>query len=150
MKTAIILAAITFFATACDESAPLRPELSAEQRALNEHIALWQRSNIASYQYIYRRLCFCPQEQDIVVIVVSGQVSQAFRSPAGTFLTASELANVFTVEGLFNKVQDAINQRVSKLTVTYNSQLGFPESISIDPIQNLADDETTYTARGFQ
>jgi hypothetical protein len=125
-------------------------DLNAAQTTLNNNIALWQRSNISDYRYTYRRNCFCAPEESVVVVVVSGQVAQAFRTPSGTYLSAPELAGVFPIEGLFTKVQEAINQRAYNLTVTYHAQFGFPESISIDYNQKLADDEQSYSARDFQ
>jgi hypothetical protein len=152
MKARSFLIAIMAAAcvSACDESNELGPELSAEQRALNDNMALWQRANIASYQYTYRRQCFCAIEEDIVVVVVNGQVSQAFRTPSGIYLTAQELPSVFPIEGLFSKVQEAIDRRVFSLRVVYNASYSYPELIAIDGIQNLADDEITYTARDLQ
>ena len=136
--------------SACEHSDKSSVDLSAAQSTLNDNIALWQRSNIPNYRYTYRRNCFCAPEESVVVVVANGQVSEAFRTPSGTYLSAQELTSVFPVEGLFSKVQEAINKRAFNLTVVYHSQFGFPASISIDYNQNIADDELNYTARDFQ
>jgi hypothetical protein len=128
-----------------------RQDLTSAQQALNQNIALWQQAGISTYQYTFRKMCYCPPLQgDVVVMVVNGQVSEAFRIPSGTYLSMQELAGVFPVEGLFARVQEAIDSRVAKLEVTYNAQRGFPEYISIDHNLALIDDEIGYTARDFQ
>lgn len=133
-----------------EEAEETRSDLVAEQRALNDRIALWQQAKLSSYQYIYRKQCFCPPEEGIVVVVVDSQVSQAFRTPSGIFLSTQERVNVFTIDQLFEKVQDAINRRVYSLNVSYNSTYHYPELIVIDGNQNLADDEIGYSVSHFQ
>jgi hypothetical protein len=88
--------------------------------------------------------------EEVVITVTNGQVTQAFRTLNGTFLSAQERATLPTIEVLFDKVQQAINDRVYALTVVYNAQTGYPESIAIDNIKNLIDDEITYLASNLQ
>jgi hypothetical protein len=147
--TYLLIALLTIVCAACDESEP-QSMPSAEQRALDANLALWQRSNIPNYQYTFQMQCFCVPGDDTVVIVANRQVSQAFRTPSGVYLTPQELTGMYTIEGLFAKVQEAIDQRVYSLRVTYDAQYGFPNSISIDRDRNIADEEVTYTARDFQ
>jgi len=150
VKNLVVAVLVSAFLSACNESTGSNSNLSGEQRILNDNLALWQRSGISSYQYTSSKSCFCAPDEPIVVIVVSGQVSEAFRTPSGIYLSAQELASVATIEGMFSKAQVAINQRVARLTVVYNASLGYPESISIDGNQAIADDEITYNVRNFQ
>ena len=151
MKTTYgLIALLAAVCVGCEESDEPPPEPTADQRALDANKALWERSNITSYQYTFQMQCFCPQRDDIVVVVANRQVSQAYRTPSGVYLTQQELTGVYSVEGLFAKVQEAIDQKVYMLRVTYDSQYGFPQYISIDRAQNLADEEVTYTARDLQ
>jgi hypothetical protein len=45
------------------------------------------------------------------------------------------------VSGMFYIVQDAIDQQASQVTVTYDSQLGYPVNIRIDYNTMMADEE---------
>lgn len=40
-----------------------------------------------------------------------------------------------TVEGLFDIIQGAIDDRVQRLSVSYDSQYGFPTSVYIDVVR---------------
>jgi hypothetical protein len=152
-KKYLIAFVVAFCISACDDSGDSNETSSstvdrvAAQQALDANIALWQRSSMASYQYTYLQQCFCPLRGDIVVTVVNGQVTEAFRLRDGTYLSAQEIGGVFPIEGLFNKIQESINRNVYSLKVTYNATLGYPESIAIDQDARLVDDEVTYTVR---
>jgi hypothetical protein len=84
-------------------------------------------ANIGSYQYTFRKQCFCPPEEAIVVIVVNSQVSKAFRASSGTFLSATELAGVYSIDELFSKVQAAIDRRAFSVRVPNNATYHYPE-----------------------
>jgi len=153
MKSAVLVSILigAVLISACDHSNQSdSTNFAVEQKALNDHMALWQRSNFASYQYVFRKQCFCGPLDDIVVVVLNGQVSQAYHLMSGIYLSAQELAYVLSIEQLFSTIQDAIDRKAFKLNVTYDPQLGFPQFISIDYSQNVADDEIAYTARNVQ
>ena len=43
-------------------------------------------------------------------------------------------------------IQDAIDDEVDRITVSYDSEFGYPTNIEIDPDVNAIDDEYTVTA----
>ncbi|MFV1977387.1 MAG: DUF6174 domain-containing protein [Candidatus Scalindua sp.] len=120
------------------------------QAILDSNIMLWKDSGILSYRYEYRKLCFCPPQENVVVIIEEGLVSEAFYTPSGVFLTEAELERLFTMEGLFEVIQNAITSNVASLNVTYNVDYGYPERISIDVDEAIADEEVTHLVTEFQ
>lgn len=120
------------------------------QLALNKNKRLWRDSGITSYQYTFQRSCFCVPTEDIVVIVSSGAVMEAFYTPGGSPLTPLELAGLMTVEELFSTIQRALNSDTSTVAVDYNAGTGYPEQVSVDWIVMAVDDEITYFVKDLQ
>lgn len=76
------IALFTLFIFGCDSSiSPSTPD--TEQSILDENIQNWENQNLASYQYTYKTSCFCPPEEDIVITVTNGSISEAFYTPGG-------------------------------------------------------------------
>jgi len=117
---------------------------------LNRNRALWSEAAISNYQYTYRRSCFCPEQEDVVVLVADGAVSEAFYSLSGTYLTDEELAYIYTIDELFDIIQEAITAHVTYLYTTYHSELGYPENIYIDRSSQIADEEMGHYVMDFQ
>ena len=114
------------------------------QDALNRNQALWKNAHLSSYSYTYKRLCFCPEEEDILVKVQYGDVKAASYSPSNSPVLPDRLDGLMTVEEFFQVIQDAISNKVARLDVTYNSKLGYPERIFIDVDKLMADEEMTH------
>ncbi|TGD72322.1 hypothetical protein E4634_15265 [Mangrovimicrobium sediminis] len=139
---------LAFTLLGCDDSN--NNNVSAEQKALNQAEKLWSEAAVDSYTYIYSRLCFCPPEEDLVVTVTEGQVTSAFYTPSGTYLTELSLFDLNTIEDFFALVQQAIDEPVASLEVVYNPDLGYPVTIAIDYDLSIADDEITHRIRDLQ
>ena len=120
-----------------------------EQAALDSNISLWGSANVSNYQYTYKAVCFCQIVEDIIVSVVDGEVSEAYYLSSGVYLSEQERNDTYTIDELFVVIQDAIDAKVEKLDVTYNSSSGYPEYISIDYDKMIADDEITYLVKDF-
>ena len=116
-----------------------------DQDALNKNHALWKNANLSAYAYTYKRICFCPPEEDMVVTVQYDNVISASYSPSNNSVLPERLDELLTVEELFQVIQKAINDEVARLDVTYNSKLGYPESIFIDIDERMADEEMTHS-----
>ncbi|MGI9099249.1 MAG: DUF6174 domain-containing protein [Solirubrobacteraceae bacterium] len=100
----------------------------------------WQAAHISDYHYTVERVCFCvPSFRGPATIVVR---DDAPLDPPASF------EDVATIPKLHAIVQQAIDDRVERLGVTYDA-LGVPQSISIDPRLMIADDEITYRITGF-
>ncbi|MEA2194322.1 MAG: hypothetical protein QOG42_756 [Solirubrobacteraceae bacterium] len=110
------------------------------QRALDKARATWKAAKIASYRYEARRTCFCPTSGWHTVNVRRGMPSKGVHS---------DVKDIATVPRLFRQIQRAIDRKAHGLTVTYGAH-GVPKQISIDPYENLIDEEQYFTTRAFK
>lgn len=124
---------------------PVPPQIdNPDQAALDKNIALWKSTHLSNYTYTYKRVCFCPPEEDIIVVVQYGEVALASYYPSNTPVTPERLDDIKTVEELFQVIQNAITDKVAQLDVVYNSKLGYPERFFIDVDERMADEEMTH------
>ena len=107
------------------------------QRKLDRARERWRRADIHNYRFKLTRQCFCPPESR--VLFVRGD------KPLGS---PGELKAVATVRRLHRRIQDAIDHKVSGLSVRYDKR-GMPRFIGLDPIGNAIDDEVGYKVEKF-
>ena len=112
-------------------------ELALQQLAANQ--ALWLQKGPNDYVLTIERQCFCPSAQ-YEITVSNGIVGSVTRD--GVAVGPSEVQGLpKTVPELFAVV--ATLPPDAAVTVSYDPDLGFPTSISVDPIPNAIDDEYT-------
>lgn len=115
---------------------------------LQTHRQLWHSQKIANYQYSYKQVCFCPLPSNIPVrvLVKNNKVIGVTPLETGQTLEEVNLDSYKTINQLFEIIENAVTKNADKITVTYNSKLGYPTEIFIDYIVLAADDEITYSA----
>lgn len=132
---------------------PIKPPTPSQiQFQLNANRELWESSGPASYQLEYRRVCFCaPNVTSPVTVVVSDGVIES-RTYAETRDPVGEaVRDLFPdVTGMFDIVQDAIDQQAARIRVHYDSEYGYPTSISIDYSTMIADEELGFTVSSLK
>lgn len=128
-------------------SDPLGPERDALARAR----AQWVRLGPEAYVYRYHLTCFCgPDVTEPMFVVVRGAtVDEATYEASGQPVPEAVLASLWTVEGLFGRVQDAIQREAVSLQVEYDADLGYPTSVSVDISRQIVDEEYAFTATGL-
>ena len=47
-------------------------------------------------------------------------------------------------------IQDAIDRKAARLTVSYDPEIGYTTSVSIDYALNIADEEFSFTAMSYE
>lgn len=110
------------------------------QTALDAARARWKRVGPRSYSEEIRLTCCCVPLPRWVPIVVGGGVP--------TRATQRRTGELATVPRQFRLVQQAIDARLSGLTVRYGDR-GQPTLIAFDPLDFVSDDEATYAFRRF-
>lgn len=140
---------VVLFLAGCGGGSSSSVELSDEQVALNQNLAQWEEARIESYEYQYRRSCFCPP-LEARVRVQGGEVAEAFYTADGTYLSDSESEGLYTVSELFTVVQNAINEGAHSLEVDYHATLGYPTRIAIDWDEQVVDDEISHYAQSLR
>lgn len=103
--------------------------------------ALWRSQNRKDYTYIYNKSCYCLPEENIEVIVDDYVVVDATYLPSQVNLTTEERGYVKTVDDYFTIIENAIEDKVARLEVSYNKRYGYPTSIYIDIDEMIADEE---------
>ncbi|MEX8496470.1 DUF6174 domain-containing protein [Leptothrix ochracea] len=109
--------------------------------------ARWAALGIRSYRFTLHTTCFCLPEEDIVITVQSGSMVSAIYALSGQAVPASRVSTLVatSVEGLLALIDSAAARPAAVLNVTYHPSLGYPQSMYIDWVQNMADDEFGYT-----
>jgi hypothetical protein len=122
------------------------PTLAEVQSQLDANRELWESSGLASYEIEYRRICFCPENitSPVVVVVSNGVIDSRHYSETGEEVDEAVRDLFPDVSGMFDIVQDAIDQQASQVTVTYDSQLGYPVNIRVDYNTMMADEELEF------
>ena len=72
-----------------------------------------------------------------------------FRMYLGESFSRSRYArNLRTVAGLFDLIQEAIDQGAYSISVVYHPDLGYPASLGIDYDRRIADEEVGFRVSG--
>jgi hypothetical protein len=146
MRLPYALALATLVLGAC--SAPTAPGNPAEELDLAR--ALWQKAGVVSYRYTVTRSCECTPEMagPVTVEVRSGLVASR-RYESGTAVDPQYAELFATVPGLFDMIERAILLPAASVSVRYHDTLGYPESIAIDQVAGVVDDEVSYRVTDF-
>ncbi len=120
------------------------------QASLDRNREIWTANGIANYQYTFRRSCECLPEEDIVVTVQNGEVAAAVYTPSGEAVSMERMADLDTVEDLFDLIQAAIERPADRVQVQYDPNYGHPANIYIDYDFQVADEEVSYKISKFQ
>jgi hypothetical protein len=114
----------------------------------------WQDAGISHYRYDLFIGCFCVFSQDmpLAIEVQDGEiVSMEYQSGKEIDESNREYFRSFaTIDRLFSELDADLGGEADKVTVTYDSEYGFPTDMSIDFITEAADDELYLTVSGFE
>lgn len=135
MRTVWMLGFLLAGCTLFDSGRPPTPagDLEANRR-------LWAAQQRTAYEVTYRVSCFCPAafQGPFTVTVVDGRFQSIRPQPGGDDLA---LMAVYTVEGLFDLIEDAYDRKAHRVEVTYHPELGYPEHVFIDYEEQVVDEE---------
>ena len=132
--------------------APGDPDaLNQAQAELDKHRALWTSSRAGDYSFVLAPMCFCPREyvQPVSIRVANGVVASVTYVESGKTPEHDGFGRYVTVDGLFAVIQEGIDRKASRITVSYDPGLGYPKDVSIDYVANMADEEYAFTAANF-
>jgi hypothetical protein len=134
-------------AAACGVTGPSGRH-AGEQARLDQARAQWRAQAIADYTYVFSRGCFCVEEyREPVTVTVRGGAIASVVSVAGG--VARDPAGYSTVEGLFDLVQDAIDEDADQIRTEYDPARGYLASAYLDLSERIADEEISVEARSF-
>ena len=131
----VMTIAIALSAVACDN-----PFSASGPEGLDEARQHWVAKGISSYTLTVSQDCFCVEDArgSFRVVVDGGRVSSVTDPATGAPRSASPFVPL-TVEALFDRVQQAIDEGVKELDVRYHPNFGYPLAIEIDLSQQPVD-----------
>lgn len=140
--------ALALGAAGCSSTGP-SDDLERERERLEQARAQWRAQGPLDYRYTFRRSCFCAPmvREPAVVTVRRGQIASVQSVADGAPL---DPALYYTIEGLFELLEDAIDQEADQLSASYDSGLGYPTSGYIDRNFMIADEELGFQASELQ
>jgi hypothetical protein len=112
----------------------------------------WEEHNISHYSYQMKISCFCPPEvtEPVSIEVNNGETVSRTYVNNGQPATANAILNVDTIEEVFSRVEDAINNKADKIDVAWDATYGFPIHIFIDSYEDAVDDEAGFELTQFK
>jgi hypothetical protein len=121
---------------------------AGEQARLDQARAQWRAQAIVDYTYVFSRGCFCVNEyREPVSITVRGRTIESVVSVAGG--VPRDPAQYPTIEGLFDQVQNAIDEDADQIRTEYDPARGFLASGYFDISERIADEEMSVEARSL-
>ena len=126
--------------------------VSPYQQTLNKYKQRWQQANIKNYSYTFQRSCSCMRDytKEVLTTVKNNNVVNAHWKDSKQPLDSKFKDNRQTINYFFSKIQDAIDRQAAVITVKYNEQYGYPETLSIDYDKRMADEELWLSAKNFR
>jgi Family of unknown function (DUF6174) len=118
--------------------------------------AKWAANKPQVYEFTLNLLGFLPPAPpsfDPMVFRVEDGVGSLVTGARTAVLktgSASGVEKYGTVEKQFAFIRAALAKRPYRVEIEYDSDLGYPRRVYIDPQQNVADDEYGFTVEGFR
>ncbi len=128
-------------------AAALLAGCGGDQKALDKARETWLREGSDTYTMTVVHTCFCPDTDPVEVEVVAGGVRSAtiHAQDGDLVVEASEYRSWYTVDGLFDEIQAALDRGAHEVRVEYADKLGYPKDIYVDVEQLAVDDEYGWT-----
>ncbi len=144
----LALAALAVLLPSCEVS----PTDLDRNTAFREAREQWTLANVSSYSYTVRRNCFCAAatQGPARVEVRNGQTVSVTAAAGATAFDRAAFDAYDTVDELFQQVERAMDAKPFRLAVSYDTELGFPSEMFMNPGGNTADDESGFVVVDFQ
>ncbi len=123
------------------------------QTDLDEHRALWDVAAITDYSMRFQRLCvFCSVDFLIPVRITvrGGTIDTVTDIDTEDPIAETTEGTFLTIDGVFDIIQDAIDQNASEIDVRYDAVLGYPTDVDIDPSRSFFGDDDRLVISEFQ
>jgi len=142
----LLLLILAIVLTACSAIQPKSDFESARDK--------WQDADISHYRFNLFVGCFCifTQDMPLIIEVKDGEVvSMEYQS--GNDIDAGNLEyfqRFATIDKVFAELEKDLGGEADKVEVQYDETYGFPTEVSIDFIEQAADDELYLTLSNLE
>jgi len=114
----------------------------------------WQAQNISHYRFHLFVGCFCGfrNEMPLTIEMRDGQVVSMLDNQGQSIIDNFDplFEEYNSIDKLFDVLASAIKGGADKVTVEYNADHGYPQSVYIDYFEKAADDEMSFTVSDFE
>jgi hypothetical protein len=120
------------------------------QEELDAAESKWAAAGPSDYDYHYRVVCgeCLPSAMNERLIMVRNGEVQSVRDLVADTLYTSDVTS-YRIVDQFERVQGYVDIPAARLTVEYNPTLGYPASVSVDPVEGMVDDEHSFMLWGL-
>ncbi|MCE2397296.1 hypothetical protein J4G02_22570 [Candidatus Poribacteria bacterium] len=125
------------------------PGLADIQLKLDLNREKWMSKMVSNYEFYFQRHCFC-FEDDIAPVIISvrdNRIVDVNFVGGNALRTIKDFDDYLTVEGLFDFVQEKIDEKVDSISAEYHSELGYPTEVWIDHDIGADDDGIGFEIR---
>ncbi len=124
-------------------------QLIGVQNELATNRQQWEAVGLIDYRFTFERSCFCPPEfSPRVTITVKNRAVESVRdAESGEVLPDPPYS--YTVDDLFDIIQEAIDEAAVEVRAEYNAELGYPVDVYIDTYATVIDEEYSMKIRDF-
>lgn len=113
----------------------------------------WEAQHINHYRFHLLISCFCAfrDKMPLTIEIKDGQVVSMLDNQGQSLAAFADAFETYNSIGkLFGILDSALNGGADKVTVEYNADYGYPQSISIDYVEQAMDDEMGFTINEFE
>lgn len=112
----------------------------------------WNLRRPAAYTFGWQQHCFCTQDdvRPLQVSVAANEVVRASYASDGIAVSAERIQYLSTIDDVFDRLEDAVAQDAFLIRVTFDAELGYPTSVTLDYDERTADDELALELGGLQ
>lgn len=121
------------------------------QADLDAAMAAWDSGEFTGYRFNFRWNCFCIDDytQEVRIEVRLGAIVSVTRTEDGSALPEADWDRYETIDGLFDLIQDAIDEDAASISAEYDADLGYPTDVFIDYDRRIADEERGFVVTEF-
>lgn len=124
------------------------------QSEIEQNQEKWQDAGISHYRYNLFISCFCVfvENMPLVIEVQDGEVvSMEFQNGKEIDPSLLELFGKYaTIDRVFAELEAGLNGAADEVVAQYDPTYGFPTEVTIDFIEEAADDELYLTLSNFE
>jgi hypothetical protein len=137
------LLTLATLATACSDPADDHG-LAAARKQWVDHLP-------ASYSFTWMQGCECigDMTRPIRIGVTAGQLTTAVFVDDQRAVGEPVRGSLLTIDGVFDKIQNAFDQGAAEVTVAYDPARGYPRSVFVDYSRQVADEELSLQISDF-
>lgn len=108
----------------------------------------WASFQEGDYSFVVTRGCFCANAGTYWIQVVDGEITIVQRVVDHEYLSEDQFEQFPTIGDLFDLIDRALRESADEVQYSFDSDAGYPVSISIDWIRPAVDDEIHYSVQG--